>query len=207
MQRLMAITGAGLALFAPLGDAGVSSDKPDKKVTVGIVTVNGSGCAGDSAEVAMSPDNTAFTVTYSEYMAQAGGAAKPTDMRKNCQLVVNVKTPQGFTYAVTKVDYRGFANLHGGASAIQRAGYYFQGNSGTSYRTHSFRGPMDGNWQTTDQTSAAKLVWARCGAQRYLNINTELRVNASGDKTSFISMDSTDGSVSTIYSLSWKRCR
>ncbi|CAM5378677.1 hypothetical protein SALBM311S_06184 [Streptomyces alboniger] len=34
--------------------------------------MNGSGCPQGTAAVAVSEDNTAFTVTYSDYLAQAG---------------------------------------------------------------------------------------------------------------------------------------
>jgi hypothetical protein len=53
-------------------------------------------------------------------------------------------------------------------------------------------------------------VYHPCGEQRLFNINTELRVSAGTSNpattTSFISMDSTDGSVETTYHFAWKAC-
>ena len=60
-----------------------------------------------------------------------------------------------------------------------------------------------------DRTEYADLVWAPCGEERNLNVNTELRVypGASNPQAlSFMSMDSTDGSVSTVYHFAWKEC-
>ncbi|WP_405643807.1 DUF4360 domain-containing protein [Streptomyces sp. NBC_00019] len=184
-------------------------DPPPDKIVIKVATVNGSGCPAGTTAVAVSEDNTAFTVTYSDYLAQAGGNSDPTSFRKNCQLNLIVHVPQGFTYAIASADYRGFAALQSGASATQRASYYFQGSPSTASRSHPFSGPYNDNWQATDTTDWAQLVWAPCGVQRNFNINTELRVNAgtsSASKVSFMTMDSTDGDISTVYHMAWKEC-
>jgi hypothetical protein len=183
---------------------------PTDKIVIDVVTINGSGCPAGTAAVAVSPDNTAFTVTYSQYTAQVGVGALPTDFRKNCQINLRVHVPQGFTYAIAQADYRGFASLQDGATALERANYYFQGQSPTAFVTHPFSGPLEDDWQTTDQTDLAALVYAPCGEQRLFNVNTELRVNAGTSNprktTSFISMDSTDGAITTTYHFAWKQC-
>jgi len=186
------------------------STPPETQMTIDVITVNGSGCPVGSAAVAVSPDNTAFTVTYSNYIAQVGVGAKPTDFRKNCQLNLRVNVPSGFTYAISQVDYRGFAALENGATALERANYYFQGSATTQFINHAFTGPMMDDWQATDLVDVAALVFAPCGEKRNLNINTELRVGAgtsdTTSTTSFLTMDSTDGSLQTLYHFAWKQC-
>ncbi|WSQ08774.1 DUF4360 domain-containing protein [Streptomyces sp. NBC_01231] len=191
------------------GPADAFEDPPTDKIIIKVATVNGSGCPQGTAAVAVSEDNTAFTVTYSDYLAQAGGNSDPTAFRKNCQLSLIVHVPGGFTYAIASADYRGFASLQPGASATQRASYYFQGSSNTVFKNHPFTGPRDDNWQATDTTDWPQLVYAPCGVQRNFNINTELRVTAgtqSPGKVSFMTMDSTDGDISTVYHMAWKEC-
>jgi hypothetical protein len=216
-KRAMAValaTVLALALSAPANAVESRffwpSPPPSDRIIIDVVTVNGSGCRPGTAAVAVSPDNTAFTVTYSEYLAQVGVGSKPTDFRKNCQLNLRVHVPQGFTYAVAQADFRGFAHLERGASAMQRANYYFQGHSQTVYSNHPFRGPFSNDWQTTDETDIAAVVWHPCGEERLFNINTELRVNRGSSNpnttTSFIAMDSTDGAINTTYHFAWKRC-
>ncbi|MER7842501.1 DUF4360 domain-containing protein [Kitasatospora sp. NPDC096077] len=189
---------------------GDSLPTPPDRIVIDVATVNGSGCPAGTAAVAVSPDNTAFTVTYSSYLAQVGVGSKPTDFRKNCQLDLRVHVPQGFTYAIASADYRGFAHLENGASGTERANYYFQGDPGTVYQSHHYDGPTDDNWQATDTVDVAALVFAPCGEERNFNINTELRVSGgSSDQahtTSFMTMDSTDGSINTTYHLAWKQC-
>lgn len=197
------------SLFSPM-TATPAIPPPDARITVDVVTVNGSGCPAGTAAVAVAGDNTAFTVTYSDYLAQTGVGALLTDFRKNCQLSLRVNVPSGFTYAIAKADYRGFAHLESGATALERANYYFQGMSTTTYQSHALAGAFSDDWQFTDATDSASLVYAPCGEQRNLNVNTELRVNGgSSDLTktnSFITMDSTDGSVRTTYQFSWMQC-
>jgi hypothetical protein len=219
MRKALLAVFATLGLFASTLMAGPASAEgfmslpvppPSDHIVIDLVTVNGSGCPAGTAAIAVSPDNTAFTVTYSNYMALVGVGSVATDWRKNCQLNIVVHVPQGFTYAVSQVDYRGFASLASGASAIERANYYFQGQTQTVYSSHTFTGPLGDDWQTTDNVDIAALVYAPCGVLRNLNINTELRAMAGtsnpASTTSFISMDSTDGAISTVYHFSWAQC-
>jgi hypothetical protein len=183
---------------------------PPDAITVDVVTANGSGCPAGTAAVAVSPDRTAFTVSYSQYLAQTGVGTRPTDFRKNCQLGLDVHIPPGFTYAIAEADYRGYAHLAPGATGSETASYYFQGDPQTTRATHPFTGGTDSDWQTKDTVDVAALAFEPCGEERNININTELRVNAGRSNprrtTSFLTMDSTDGSISTVYHIAWKRC-
>ena len=210
MSGVLVAGGAVAALFAStLAAQSVTAEPevPSERITVSVNTVNGSGCPAGTAEVAPSPDNTAFTVTYSHYLAQAGDGSGPIDFRKNCQLNVSVDIPTGFTYAIYSADYRGYAYLKDGASGMAQASYYHQGSPSTASAKTEFDGPYNDNWQMTHTAEVGEIIWAPCGETRNLNINSELRVrsNAEGD-TSFMAMDSTDGAVNTTFHLAWKEC-
>ncbi|MEU5693009.1 DUF4360 domain-containing protein [Actinosynnema sp. NPDC020468] len=203
------LTTAAVAALALSALTPIAADVPTTPdyVTVDVVTVNGSGCPAGTSAVAAADDRTAFTVTYSAFLAEAGGSSGPTEFRKNCQLVLQLGYPQGFTFGISKADYRGFAHLQAGATGVEQGNYYFSGTSPTSRKTHTFHGPLSDDWQATDTTEWASIVYAPCGEKRLFNANTELRVLAgSSQGTSFLALDSTDGSVSTRYHFSWKRC-
>ncbi|AXK35547.1 DUF4360 domain-containing protein [Streptomyces armeniacus] len=217
MPGVLLAGGALAALFAstlsvqnPHATPPYFEDPPEDEIVITVATVNGSGCPKGTAAVAVSPDNKAFTVTYSDYLAQVGKGSTPTDFRKNCQLSLVMHVPHGFTYAIASVDYRGYAFLEPGASSISKASYYFQGSSETTHHEHPYTGAYNDNWQATDETEWAHMVWAPCGELRNFNINTELRVNAgtsdTKNTTSFMTMDSTDGEVGTTYHFAWKKC-
>ncbi|MFJ9758268.1 DUF4360 domain-containing protein [Streptomyces sp. NPDC101149] len=207
--RALAATGVATSLFGSSAFGGSPPPTPDR-IVIDTVEANGSGCPTGTAAVAVSPDRTAFTVTYSNYMAKVGPGSAPTDRKKNCQLNLLVQVPRHYTYAIVSAGYQGFASLAPGASATQRASYHFQGNAHTTNSTHHFMGGFNNNWQTTDTVAVAARDFAPCGEQRTLNINTELRVEpgtSSPSATSFMEMDSTDGRIKTVYHLAWKRCR
>lgn len=203
-----ALTAGAIALSGLTSPISTELPPPDF-VTVEVITVNGSGCPAGTSAVAVSPDKTSFTVTYSQFTAQAGAQTGPTDYRKNCQLNLRVNYPQGFTFGIAQADYRGFAHLAKGATGLERANYYFQGQSPTAHKNHKYAGPYSDNWQATDKTDFDAIVFAPCGEVRHLNVNTELRVSTGTSDpaaTSFMSMDSTDGAVDTKYHFAWKTC-
>lgn len=198
-----------LPLAAVPASATAADPPPPDRIVIDVNTVNGSGCRAGTTAVAAASDNTAFTVTYSDYLAQAGGGSNPTDFRKNCQINLNVHVPQGFTYAIAGADYRGFAHLEDGASGMEKANYYHQGMAQTTPVSHTIRGGYSDNWQFSDRTDVSELVFKPCGEDRNFNINTELRVykgTSDAAKTSFMAFDSTDGSVRTTYHFAWKKC-
>ncbi|GGQ73509.1 hypothetical protein GCM10010166_49460 [Couchioplanes caeruleus subsp. azureus] len=213
LLKSLLVTGATLsilvgglpALGAPAANSSVLQDPPPGRITIRLVTANGSGCPLGTTTVAPFADNEGFTVTYSSYIAQGGGGVSPAENRKNCQLAVEARVPQGFTYAIAEVTYRGFMQLERYATGLQKASYYFAGNTSTAEVQRSFNGPKTDNWTVTHR--AESYVWAPCSTIRNININSELRVSGrSSTPTSIMTMDSTDASVSTIYRFVWRNC-
>ena len=208
---LNAIT-AGTMLLSTLGAPTAGTHivgPPDEDMTISVVSANGSGCPKGSAVVEVSPDNKAFTVSYSKFVAQVGPESGPLDYRKQCQIALSVNIPTGYTYGIARADYRGYARLEEGATASETAYYYFQGMSKTGVSKYQFDGFMDDTWQVTDEVEVEAITWLPCGASRYLNINTELKVNRGWSKpstTSFITMDSSDLNLDTIYRVAWMEC-
>ncbi|GAA1847286.1 DUF4360 domain-containing protein [Actinomadura bangladeshensis] len=216
MRKGLTVSAACLAAAAlplsaaPAAFAAAPADPPPPdRIVIDVLTVNGSGCQSGTAAVASASDNTAFTVTYSDYLAQTGGDSDPTDFRKNCQINLRVHVPQGFTYAIAGADYRGFAHLADGATGMEKANYYHQGMAQTTPASHTIKGAYSDNWQFSDRTPVTELVYKPCGEDRNFNINTELRVyqgTSDASQTSFMAFDSADGGVQTTYHFAWKKC-
>lgn len=212
MISTTAVTGAILALLA--GSMPASASRVDaipdptiqpERVVVDLVTVLGSGCPTGTTSVSLAEGNTALRLSFSSFVAQVGVGARPTDSRKNCQAAIAVHIPAGFTYALEHARYHGFMSLARGANARAQANYYFQGSPATEYRSHSFVGPIEDGWMTTDETEIGAVSFMPCGEQRFLNVNTELRVNAGTsdvkNSTSFISLDE-----AFDFRFIWKKC-
>jgi Domain of unknown function (DUF4360) len=210
IRRTIAVALGGLLATAVAIPASASTGgrggRPTGRVVIEVVKVNGSGCRPGTATVAVSADNSAFTITYSGYLVQTGADAKNKDLLKDCRLKLKVGVPKGFTYTISSTDYRGYAQLESGATGRMGADYKFQGGDKIVGVNHTFTAPMDDDWQVTDAATAG---FEPCGKQRQLNIDTELEVGAgtSDPKAiNLLSMDSTDGSVHTTYNLAWKTC-
>jgi len=212
MRALLLTLLCQLLVVFPASAEGFLDDPapPPGEVFIDMVAVNGSGCPPGTAALALSSDSRSFSVTFSNYLAGVGVGVGPLAFRKNCQLSVAVHVPDGFTYAIASADFRGFASLATGSTAMLRASNYFQGTPVTSMRQYPFTAPFEDNWHIVDQSDLPALVFHPCGALRNLNINTELRVTAGtsdpATTTSFLVMDSVDGGPGATYHFVWKRC-
>ena len=206
MVKLAALCAAlfSCLAFAPASASAAPPAQPPN-FTVHLFSVNGSGCPAGSTAVSEA-SGTAFTVTYSQYIATAGSGASPVAFRKNCQLNVSVGVPSGWTFGILAVDYRGYAHLGNGARGTLSASYYYAGLPQTYQQQHSITGPMDRDYEFTDQSAA--VAYAPCHFTTTLNVNTELRTFRGTDKSDFnmLTMDSSDVKMSTVYHLAFKEC-
>ncbi|RKS76911.1 uncharacterized protein DUF4360 [Actinomadura pelletieri DSM 43383] len=212
MRKRIAFSAVTLALAAagPVTPAAAASSPANgpKDVKVDIAAVNGSGCKPGSAAVSLASDRDSFSVTYSDYTAQAGGSTTPADGRKTCRVNLQVLVPEDFTYAVSAVDYRLRADLQSGAKAVQRASYYFQTDSETKTATHNLTGPYNKNFEVSEKIPEDQLAWKPCGERLNFNITTELRVDkgtSDASKVSTITLNSGNG-AKVNYHLAWKPC-
>jgi len=208
MKRIAWLAVCTLTLMAFANSA--LADGPDPgTIHIKKLSWAGSGCAPGTAVADLSNDAMAFTLIFSEFLAQIGPDIPLSEARKNCQVNVLLHVPQGFTFAVFAADYRGFANLARGAKGMQKAIYYFQGDSPQSSSWRTFRGAMDNDWQLHDELDEAFLVWSPCGVSRSLNINTQVRLEkgtASSSSSSIMTMDSEDLSIRQVFHIRWRRC-
>jgi Domain of unknown function (DUF4360) len=220
---------AGSSAFA------VTPSAPPTQFTIDIVSVIGSGC-GTAADysVSISPDKTAFTIGYANYAVFSGkyvddnGIARVhslADNRKNCQIIVRVNAPSGFTYGIAETDMRGYMSLRRHANPVAKTQFWFQGMSPTAVVTHVLRDsaidffgnptsyPLGTdtvdfvNWQTTDVTPLIAVVYNPCGATRNLVANTQLQTNSDPTgQESIAGADATDGSIQTVFHFAWATC-
>ncbi len=200
-----------LKVCAPLMALAVSgsafAQAPDY-VRVRSMTYNGSGCPINSVASNISPDRQAFTVLFSEYIAEVGPGVPFNQKRKNCQLVVSLDFPQGWSYSLATVDYRGYVALEPQVKGTQKSSYYFQGQGHTGTLQTVMFGPIDQNYQIRDTLGLGALVWSACGAQRALNINSQLILDNAANPSAhgLLTTDSIDFQTKLIYGIRWKRC-
>ena len=100
---------------------------PADPVTIKDITANGSGCPLGTVAQNISEDKQAFTLTFSEFVAETGPDTLSSQARKNCVVTLTLKVPVGWQYSVGSFNYRGFMGLDEGIKATHSTTYFFQG--------------------------------------------------------------------------------
>nr|WP_295900967.1 DUF4360 domain-containing protein [uncultured Bdellovibrio sp.] len=175
------------------------------QVSLGEPAYGGTGCPAGSASVTLSPDQTALSILFDNYVAEAGGARRVD--RKSCNISIPVKVPQGYSVSVFQVDYRGFNSVPRGGQSRFDAEYFWAGARGPRV-SRTFVGPYNDVYTLTDNLIASAVVWTPCGESVNLRVNTSMmaQTNARGEQT-LATVDSADITSGVIYHLQWRRCR
>lgn len=207
MKKVALVGKLVAAASALLVSGSLFAQAPDT-VQIRNIMYNGSGCPIGSVAQNIAPDNKAFTLTFSDYIAEIGPGVPLSAARKNCQLTVDLHFPAGWQFAVATFDYRGYVTLDPRVSATQSSAYYFQGQGQTGRFSSTYAGPIDRDYQFRDTIGLASVVWSPCGASRALNINTQVHLNnrANRNGSGLITTDSIDGQIVHKYGLMWRRC-
>jgi len=184
-------------------------DAPPDQVRIRSLSWAGSGCPAGTVGGNLASDFKAFTLLFDAYVAEIGPGLPLSQSRRNCQILIDLEFPQGWSYAVFDVDYRGFVSVAPSVSGVQQSSYYFQGEFRTARLHTTLAGPRVGDYQIRDSLGLDTTVWSPCGANRALIINSEVRLLNNGsdpDAQGLITTDSIDGKVTHIYGLQWQRC-
>ncbi|MEU4558817.1 DUF4360 domain-containing protein [Actinoplanes sp. NPDC023936] len=194
---MMAAAVAGVSLIVPLIPSAVQAEArlDDPVVTLKPLSALGGGCPDKTTVATSVPDETAFSVSFSEFKVTGGSY-------KNCKVDIKVGIPAGWTYSVYEVSNRGYGVLDKGASGRLLMTSWFTGFPWTLKADQTIKGPYDDFWQTDSAASA--LIYAPCGASTNLILTTTLRV--AGPTTSSMELFAQDARVSTTFLLKWKQC-
>lgn len=207
---MMITTKAGRAVMAlcalAMGTSALAAGPDLSKVKVAGISYAGSGCPAGSVAQSLSADAKAFTLLFDSYVAEAGPGVALSNGRKNCQIAVDLRYPQGWSYTIFDVDYRGYAKLDPGTVGTQKTTYYFQGAASQASLQTNYSGPKDADYHIRDSLGINALVWSPCGATRAVNMNTQVRVTASGSRRALMTIDSIDGQLKHVYGIQWRRC-
>jgi hypothetical protein len=203
-RRFFSALTVGLALTTTCS---VSAKKADTVAGAGVdsISYSGPGCPDGSVTVAMLPDGSLFSLSFSKFFAQAGPGVPSDAARTQCKLHVKMRVPKGFDYSITGVDYTGYASLDPGVRAGRASTYHFSGEAPDPVVTTKLVGPMADGFFLTD--GAAGELDAPCAKGKNLHITTEAMVDnaANPSGSGLLAFDGVDGEIET-YRLQWHRC-
>lgn len=172
------------------------------------VSYKGVGCPRGSVATTISPDQTALSFLFSNYVVTAPARQQAS---VGCTLRFQLTPPVGYRLRVVEVDYRGFQALPAGARAVlnaqvqQQVGSQFQ-IIGDSNR--NFSGPINDNFLATMGTSSGQ--WSGCaGGPVMINLSSRLGILNQGNAEAQFSIDSGDLSLGNgaTFQLAWTRCQ
>jgi hypothetical protein len=162
----------------------------------------GSGCPEGTASVVIIGNS--LSMLFDEYVAQTYPGYRTS--RMSCNFAVALRVPAGYTIALLKIDYRGFADIPSGGIGRFRAEYFWAGSSGPVY-SRTFWPGFFGDWIDTDYVGGA--VWSPCGTDVIARGNTSAVARKSSPSSSYeaeLSVDSLDLQAGVIYYFAWDYC-
>ncbi len=206
-KLLSALLSTGFAITAAIT---VASAQPADPIRLGYPDVRGTGCPAGTASASLSPDQTALSILFDSYVVEAGelvGGALTG--RKNCDISVPLKVPQGYAMSIIAVDYRGFVDLPKNASATFSSEYFFAGYPGPK-TSKTFVGTtprLTQDYFIPHKLTVESMVWSACGADVNLRIRSTLnvRVKSKYDQAQ-ATLDSIDMASGIIYQLQFRSC-
>eukprot|EP00244_Chara_vulgaris_P008748 TRINITY_DN3535_c0_g1_i1.p1 TRINITY_DN3535_c0_g1~~TRINITY_DN3535_c0_g1_i1.p1 ORF type:complete len:225 (+),score=30.26 TRINITY_DN3535_c0_g1_i1:84-677(+) len=197
----MARSAAALLLLTILSAAVTAfGEAPDFKLES--VTFLGSGCNWTNSDYAISNHGKVVTFMF-------GGMVATTDSglmgkRKNCVISFGLKYPKGWSFTVTKVTGRGYADLDGGVTGTYQTSHFVSGQRGTGYLTRVVEGPLEADYEFTDYIEDG--IWTECGSTPNTNLNVEVRVDGPSGANGLMTVDTVDHKFKLLYFFSWRRC-
>lgn len=214
---------AGLwALAGLLATASAYADRPDpREIQVRGITAMGTGCPSvtdefgqlhPSALVSISEDASAFTVLFDQYVVESGPGVSSQANRKNCQLLVDLKIPQGWQFSIFNVDYYGYTNLDPGLRGVLRTQYRLVGSGAPVNLIDRIQGPTARDYHIQHKLGVESVVWSACGAGKQLTIGTAIGLEGAtgsvqpGNRRGLMTVDSIDGVFKQVYGIQWRRC-
>jgi len=195
-----------LQLLLVLAASLLSLNSEAQTIRIGYPSYGGTGCPMGSASVTVSPDQSAITVLFDQFNAEAGQATQRRFDRKSCNLTIPVEVPNGFSVAIFKVDYRGFNLIPRGGMNRFDAEYFWAGSRGPRL-SRVFYGPLNDSFTLTDELLAQTMVWTPCGQSVNLRVNASMMVKSNSRLDQTLGMvDSADISSGMVYHIQFRRC-
>ena len=177
------------------------ADRPNRsEMGIESLSYNGPSCPPGSAAYNISEIGDAFTILFDRFTVD--GSATPSRVANGrCQIDARMKIPQGWTYGVQTMDFRGFLQLPDASTSLTQSAQVNLGGGSREISRWTISGPREEDFSYRFPQSGETL-WASCPGNAPMRIVSTLRVQGSG----FVTVDSVDGVVAITLPLLWKRC-
>lgn len=175
-------------------------------VSIEKVAWAGSGCGAGSSDADIDVNSNELVLITPSLRGDMGRGYSPADARSNCQVLLDIVVPYGWSYAITRVDMAGRADLDYGTSASAGLSYYFQGAADDVPVKTTLTGPTDRDFVIRAQLPMSDLAWSPCYKDRALNINMSASVHGDQGREAHIALGYRYQDNRVRLGFKWKRC-
>lgn len=103
-------------------------------------TYGGSGCPqGTSVSGQISATNPGGTdlliLSFDSFRASQGKNISPSERQKSCNIAINLRIPQGYSFSLSRAQYAGYANLAAGMRGVHKITYSFPFSNTATFPT------------------------------------------------------------------------
>ena len=174
-------------------------------------SIQGNACNPSNMRATLSPDGSAVSLLFDEFIAEAGGSKDSID-RRTCIVDIPVNVAPGYQVAISAVDYRGFLALPKLGYAQFATLFNLTGYSPVRIdrRMSAQQAPLHTSFSYKNQLTKTDVDsrWSACGARTSLRINTSLLVASNNlREQTMAGIDSADFSSGVDLALLVRKCK
>lgn len=173
----------------------------------------GTGCPQGTVNATISPDGSALTILYSNFVAQVNGAQRVD--AKNCQVTMKIAKPIFQALVLESADFRGFVGLEGGVFGQQKidviTSYGGPRVVNQQFAFDRFAGPVSQNYMIRSvQPVRVEGNLVDCATQirkdTKLVFNTQVQLQSQSGGQGMLAVDSADGRMQQSYRFKLVNC-
>lgn len=173
------------------------------------IIYQGTGCPTGTVSVVFAPDNLSFTVLFDRFIVETMPSTIQQRDTRNCKLIVPIAIPAGLQMEITRVDYKGLADLPRETQAQLKSSYAFAGSNGISSPVmlqYLFRGPLSEEYSLY-AAGMRQNQRSSCGGATRIMIDNDLGlISRSRDRNAQVTLDTVDANSKLVYYVNWVRC-
>lgn len=124
------------------------------------------------------------------------------DSRLNCQVMLDLAIPAGWSLALTRFSTRNYYVILDRGTTAQLRASQFNAVSSDSLTART-KGALNGPHDFASNTVAPR-VWTNCGNNRGLSLRVDMTLAGGYGQ---VGGDSVDGDPTWIFDLAWKKCQ
>lgn len=176
------------------------------------IKTQGRACQPNSVAIDIASDQQAFTVTFSEFVAELNATTNRREEQQSCRLSFDTEHSLGWEYTIIGVIFRGAAYLDAGVQGDQQVRFGTRGKDAISRM--QLVGPYNDVYQHESQVNPAGRKWSGCKGKSSLHRTKDFTIDANillrsrqDNVQGLFTVDSVDGEVSQTYELAWRPCK